>query len=459
MVYADPAMAREILRYSVSLQSRASGEIPYGSLPLCRPYDLIENSDDLDFWLLMAAAEYGLGSRDTRFFSEKLPFNDSDRRVSVWRHLKIAFAHQESLRGPHGGYLAGRNGDWSDFSAVFLHMNESMLVPAQLAYAYPRLAELAELRGDRAFAAKLRARAAELRATVRRRVDRRLVLARLYRSRHPDRERRDLRRAAAMGDPRGGAEPLAGADPGRQHPPLPHRDRRAGGARWTGARSALPSPPPRPIPRSPSPRPPAASTAPPSTWAGVWYDVNGWLTWALASLDGTVPGAARYAWSEYTRNTLAAHATAFPRHWDGTISVDDACNAFYASRPAELRGRPLLRLRGSDHRAADLDGDGRRQPRRRHRDRARFPDHPHLRRFSLRLPRVGVERDGSRIRGYLRVASHDRLALGVGGVPRGAAVTVWADGRRVAHRRAGGLVHFHLDAQPGRAADWAVTWR
>ncbi len=35
MVWTDPTMAREILRYSVSLQSRASGETPYGSVPLC----------------------------------------------------------------------------------------------------------------------------------------------------------------------------------------------------------------------------------------------------------------------------------------------------------------------------------------------------------------------------------------------------------------------------------------
>ena len=44
-------------------------------------------------------------------------------------------------------------------------MTESMLVTAQLAYVYPRLAELADLRGDRAFAAQLRAAA---RATWRR---------------------------------------------------------------------------------------------------------------------------------------------------------------------------------------------------------------------------------------------------------------------------------------------------
>ena len=31
---------------------------------------------------------------------------------------------------------------------------------------------------------------------------------------------------------------------------------------------------------------------------GVWFDLNGWLTWAYGTLDGTVPGARDLAWSE-----------------------------------------------------------------------------------------------------------------------------------------------------------------
>src|SRR5262249_52470178 len=68
---------------------------------------------------------------------------------------------------------------------------------------------------------------------------------------------------------------------------------------------------------------------------GVWFDVNGWLTWALGELDGVVPQARRRAWDEYTRNTLATHAATFPDHWAGTISVDDTCYAWYASRPEQ----------------------------------------------------------------------------------------------------------------------------
>jgi hypothetical protein len=459
MVYADPAMAREILRYSVSLQSRASGETPYGSVPLCRPYDLIDNSNDLDFWLLLAAAQYGLGSRDPGFFSERLPFNDSDNSVSVWRHLKIAFAHQESLRGPNGGYLAGRNGDWSDFSAIFLHMNESMLVSAQLAYAYPRLAELAELRGDRAFAAKLRARAAELRATVRREWTGRGWYSRGYTAAGTQ-----IGSGAIFGEPQPWAI-LAGAPGHHRATRLVANIRRF--LTGVGAPAAIGGPARIGSAQSPAAADPAVTEAPTYVGfdgasqyvGGVWYDVNGWLTWALASLDGTVPGAARYAWSEYTRNTLAAHASAFPRHWGGTISVDDACNAFYAADPArcgvglyndyagQITEQPTWMVMG----ALNLAGVTA--------TRRGFRIDPHLRRFSLRMPRVGVERSPHLERGYLRVETVGRLRLRVGGVPRTARrVRAWANGRPVAHRRAAGLVVFDLPVRAGKAADWAITW-
>ena len=34
---------------------------------------------------------------------------------------------------------------------------------------------------------------------------------------------------------------------------------------------------------------------------------------------------------ESSRNTLAAHAAALPNHWDGMISVDDQCEAYFQS--------------------------------------------------------------------------------------------------------------------------------
>ena len=72
LVYTQPELAREILRYSISLQSRDAhrfNQLPYGTGSLCRRVEL-GSSSDLDFWLLLAAGEYGLGARDPRFFDE-----------------------------------------------------------------------------------------------------------------------------------------------------------------------------------------------------------------------------------------------------------------------------------------------------------------------------------------------------------------------------------------------------
>jgi glycosyl hydrolase family 36/glycosyl transferase family 36 len=460
MVYTDPAMAREILRYAISLQSQRTGAIPYGTVPLCKPYNGLGTSDDLDFWLLLAAAEYGLGTRDLAFFSERLPFYDTGRRVTVWEHLKVAFRHQESLRGPHGGYLAGTNGDWSDGSATFLHMTESMLVPAQLAYAYPQLAELADLRGDHAFAAQLRRRADELLAVLRGEWTGRWYL-RGYSGSSP------IGRGAIFGEPQPWAI-LAGAPNRRQAAVLVRNIRRF--LTGIGAPPAVNGPAKIGSAISPAARDPGVTDPPTGDGAtfdgasqyvgGVWFDVNGWLTWALTDLDGVVPGAAGYAWSEYTRNTLAAHAHAFPDHWDGTISIDDACNAFYARDPARCGIPPLYN---------DYEGQITEQPAWMVMNAVHlagvtpteqgFLMTPHLASFSLRLPYVGVAREPKLLRGYVRIERRERLVMQVGGVPRGARnVSTWANGEVVAHHTSGGLVSFLLPAQPSRAADWAITW-
>jgi hypothetical protein len=192
---------------------------------------------------------------------------------------------------------------------------------------------------------------------------------------------------------------------------------------------------------------------------GVWFDINGWLTWAQTDLDGVVPGAASYAWNEYTRNTLAAHASAFPEHWDGTISVDDACNAFYAQHPdtcgislfhdydGQITEQPAWMVMNAVH-LAGVTATGR-----------GFLIAPHLASFSLRLPDVGVSRGPGLLRGYVRIERHESLVMQIRVVPRGArSVTTWAGGRVVAHRVACGLVVFSLPATTNRAADWAITW-
>ena len=203
---------------------------------MCRPFDL-GTSNDLDLWLLLAAAEYGLATRDTPFFDEQLRWRDGGS-ATLWEHLEARLHPPgEPARPARRLPDAGTNGDWSDFSTTILGMTESMLVTAQLAYVYPRLAELADLRGDQGFAARLRAAAAQDRAALSGEWTGRGWYSRGYAG---DRSARAPGRSSASRS-RGRCSPASrtpqpGTDAGRQHPPLPDRDR--GAARHGPARSA-----------------------------------------------------------------------------------------------------------------------------------------------------------------------------------------------------------------------------
>jgi hypothetical protein len=460
MVYTAPELARELLRYTIGVQLQ-SGNLPYGMGPLCTRAEL-GTSGDLDFWIFLAVVEYGLGARDLAFFDEPIPFFDTRQPASVWAHVKLAYEHQESLRGPNGGYLAGTNGDWSDFSTVFLQMSESLLVSGQLAYVYPRLAELADRLGDRAFAGTLRKRGAELRRVVRKRWTGKGWYARGLKA-----DGSEIGAGAIFGEPQPWAI-LAGAPTRRKARTLVANHRRflggidapavVHGPSKIGSSLSPASSDPDVTERSQPPGGVGDNNA--NYVGGTWFDVNGWLTWSLGELDGVVPNARDYAWDEYTRNTLANHAAQFPDHWAGTISIDDVCYAYYSSRP-EKCGNDLYRT---------YDGQITEQPTWMVMDAIRLAGitptaagyriAPHLpfETFSLRLPQIGVAAGRGVLRGYVRVQQMDKVELRVRvpGAARG--LRTWANGRAVRHRVAGGYAVFRLDVAEGAAADWAVTW-
>jgi hypothetical protein len=460
ITYMEPELAREILRYTIGLQPQVGNRFAYGTGPMCRLFEL-GTSGDLDFWLLLAAAEYGLGARDRAFFQEPIPFYDTRAPATAWEHVKLAYRHQETLRGPHGAYAAGTNGDWSDFSAPVLGMSDSTLVGLQLAYAYPKLAELADRLGDEVFASEVRARAAELRRVLRGEWTGRGWYPRGYGG------DRQIGQGAIFGEPQPWAI-LAGI-------PTPRRARRlvanirrfldgvdapeiVRGPTRIGSSLTPAHDDPDVTERSAAPVGVGDNNA--NYVGGVWFDVNGWLTWALGELDGVVPHARRLAWSEYTRNTLANHATQFPDHWAGTISIDDTCYAYYSSHP-ERCGNDLYR---------QYDGQITEQPTWMVMDAIRLAGitptatgyriAPHLPfvRFSLQLPYIGVSRSARGLRGYVRPQETDTIELRVR-LPRGVdGIAARASGRAVAHRQAGRFVVFRVKATAGAAADWAVTW-
>lgn len=457
MVYADPALARDVLLYSAQEQPRAGGQIPYAMSELCQPFKL-GNADDLDLWLLLAASEYGLATRDFRLFDARVRYADGGSGT-LWEHLKLAFHHQESLLGPHGGYLALDTGDWSDLSTEFLQMTESTLVDAQAAYIYPRLALLADARGDRAFAAALRRAAHRDLQTTRAQWTTRGWYARGYAG------NRQIGTGAIFGEPQPWAI-LAGA-------PTPSQDRTliANIRRFltgVGAPAEIHGPSRIGSAQSPAANDPAVTEhshpATPAIGAnaavfpgGSWYAINGWLTWALSTLGNVVPRARDDAFSEFLRNTLAAHANAYPAHWDGITSVDDVCYAFYSPTPAMCGGlttgyegqmmhQPAwslfdaIRLAGIVPTQAGLE------------IRPELP----MRTFSLGLPDIGVSYGPATARGYVVVAARQKLTLEVR-PPGGKRWRVRADGRPTRAVQRGGMLVFRLSARPGQRASWLIV--
>jgi Glycosyl hydrolase 36 superfamily, catalytic domain/Glycosyltransferase family 36 len=454
MIWMEPEIAREVLRYS-AVEQPSNGFIPYAMLGNCRRFDF-GSSNDLDVWLLLAAAEYGLATRDMEFFDERLPFADGGR-ARLWEHLKVAFRHQESQRGPNGGYVMGATGDWSDFSTQFGPMTESILVVAQAAYIYPRLAELAELRGDDAFAAELRATAAELREVLARQWTGRGWYARAWlgTKRHgegviygepqpwallsgtpsPDQARTlvdNIRRfLTGVGAPHGPAVIGSAQSPARDDPEVTETTLYSG----VGSNNAV-------------------------FVGGVWYAINGWLTWALAEQDGIVPNARELALDEFERNTLTAHASAFPEHWNGVTSVDDACRAYHDPEPSRcgiglsttvagwIMHQPAWSLFGAIRLAGVTPT----------RDGYLIAPHLPLERFSLRLPTIGVAAEPGELRGYLRPERGGGIELRVRLPHYARKPRAFVDGRRVGSERDGDEVVFALPTRAGEAADWAVTY-
>ncbi len=467
MIYTNPELAREVLRYSARIQ-RSDGAAATHVGGMCRRVD----NDDMDseLWLLNAAAEYALATRDYAFFDEVVAFDDGGE-ATLWEHLKRGYQRQESWSGaPHGGYHRGPSGDWNDIiSWTIPNLTETALVPAQLAFVYPRLAQVAEARGDHDFAALLTARGKQVKLDAARQWQPRGWYARGY-------EGDGVKGSGAIYlEPQPWAI-LAGVPDAQQSRKLVANIRRY----LTGidAPEAVRGPAKIGTAQSPARADEEVTERDEILLAspfgevngmvgiehavqlgGAWYALNGPLTWALASLDGVVPNARELAFDELTRNTLTAHATAYPESFVGVLHAADACLAHYETREwasfgLEWLGQnmhqpawtlfAMIKLAGIEPTAAGY----------------RVTPHLPLPRFSLRLPLVGVEYGEGFARGYLRteasvLAGSVRMEVAP---PRGGAerLRVMVDGEVAEHGAENGLIVFDLPLRPGHATDWMV---
>jgi len=384
--------------------------------------------------------------------------------TSLWEHVKLAFAHQQSLLGPHGEFDALTTGDWSDLLPLFSGMTESDLVVAQCAYLYPQLAEVADLRGDHAFATELRAAAKSLLTTLKGQWTGQGWYARGYAN------NQQLGSGVIWLEPQPWAI-LAGAPSPSQAATLVANIRRY--LDGVGAPSIVHGPDRIGTSLSPARDDPGVTETTPLPGTGegdnnavypggTWYEPDGWLTWAYATLAGEVPGASSLAFNEYVRSTLADHAAAYPNQWVGITSVDDTCWSFYSSDPGRCGG--VLGI-------TNYEGQNTEQPEwmvmgaltlagvtpteSGYRVSPHFPFSD----FSVRFPTIGVIGASRALRGYVRPLASGRLLLQVA-IPRGATdVACQADGSAVRATVSSKWASFSVSARSDRSVDWSVTWR
>lgn len=321
LVYLEPDLALSVLRNTTSWGD-PHGRIPWatdGSKRACS--DLFDPSDQ-SLWSLWLAAEYAAATGDLAAFGQELPLrwerDDPPQSLHVQLRRQFRYFVDEVGRGEHG-HVRIMNADWNDLAIeesgvdrdAMVQHGESVLNSAMAAWVLPLWASLCRRLGDETTATEASALGEDLR---------RLVAG--------EWNGRWFRRAygpgvAPIGDDSLWLETqpwaiLCGAADVEQGRALLHTiDQTARDGSPLGARVKWPPPS----------EADSSHVVGEGTLGGIWYSINMTLVWAAARLDPEL------AWDEWRRMTLAAHASAYPEIWEGTLSGPDSYNAPESPRP------------------------------------------------------------------------------------------------------------------------------
>ena len=108
MIYADPGPGpRGAAATPRRSSDRASGADPVRDGPAVQAASTSGTSNDLDLWLLLAAAEYGLARATSRSSTSRCRWARRRHRHAVGAPQGAPSPTRSRLRGPHGGYIAG----------------------------------------------------------------------------------------------------------------------------------------------------------------------------------------------------------------------------------------------------------------------------------------------------------------------------------------------------------------
>lgn len=192
--------------------------------------------------------------------------------------------------------------------------------------------------------------------------------------------------------------------------------------------------------------------------SGIWPVANAWLTEMYATSE---PSA---GWSSFVRNSLSAHAEAYPQIWYGTWTGPDSYNGPQHERAGEADAhvataltdypalnahvhtsplRALMGLMGVSGTATGIRID------------PRVPTET----FSVVWPRLSVRSQPHEIRGDFTASANELIEVGVT-VPialRAGELVVTAASNPVPYRREASIVWFDLPATRDASVSWSIV--
>ncbi len=436
LVYTHPVLAKEELLLHMGLQHADDHRFAYafqGHGRLDDALGLHEEPSDLDLFFVWALAEYLGATGDLAFLDEPAPYwpREALPAATGWDHLRDSLRHLFDVIGTgEHGLIRITTGDWSD-GIVFEAPDRDLAIVAgesvpntQMAVAVlPRVADLVEAR-DAALAAEIRARVAAMREALAPTWTG-SFFGRAYfgdgNLAYADRINLESQVWALVGD--------TFAAPG-------DRERLV-----AAIRAELDDPSP------------AGATLVPG--GQVWPAISGLLTWGYAQSDPEL------AWRHLVRNTMAAHAVAYPEVWYGIWTGPDGLNG-PGDRPGETWFSPVTpmtdfpAMNNNQHamplfamlRVAGLEATARGL-----RVAPRVPG----RSFTLRTALCDVAQRGATIRGTYRPTGASARVLSVAAPPGEIVVSASLDGVPVTVGPGATSIDLDLAAAPGSAAFEVVT--
>jgi len=327
-IFSDPKIVKGIIRYTLK-ETQPDGSIPYGivgsGVPMPSPF----LPSDQEMWLLWAVSEYVLATRDKAFLEERIPLYPRQTAEAgdptVGELVMRAFRHFVDVIGVgEHGLIRVLHGDWNDgivenlvpaeLKGEVAEKGESLLNSAMACYVLDHYARLLAYMGDAKVAAEARGKAEAQRVALRAQWAGRWF-SRVWLGPH----------LGWLGNDQLWLEPqpwamIGGAATAEQSGTL---------VKAMDEMVRKPSPIGAMIQSKGTP----AFGSPIGTLenGGVWASINGTLIWALAKQDGAM------AWDEWKKNTLAAHAEAYPKIWYGTWSGPDFYRSVLSPHPGETQ--------------------------------------------------------------------------------------------------------------------------